>query len=329
MDGHAGSSLFLLITGYVVYFRYRDDGGFSWRRYSRARAFRILPLFWVVLATYVVVDLLTDFRGKLPHDPWSAAVVILQNASLVAPFCGSRLLLEVSWTLSYVAIGYVTTPLLARWFDRMSLGHNARLLALAAYGFLWLALEPLGLPVSANGVNLALGMMICEAGHAGMLTRVRTRVVDAVAVLALCAVVVVTGFAKIHIPFRMLATALPLSFLLAGRIGGVGWIDVALMTRTAQWIGRVGYSSYFAHGAVLLLLREVVAVNRPFLRELAPDGILLVGTLGFGYALCLGAAAGLYYGVEAPLQRWFRPRRRTVPVEVPAAVPVHSRGAVA
>jgi peptidoglycan/LPS O-acetylase OafA/YrhL len=337
-NGTIGSSFFLLITGYVVYSRCRDDVSFSWRAFLRSRALRILPLYWIVLGGYAAFDILTGFRGKMPADWGQAALILLQNCSLLAPFSHSPVLISVTWTLTYVGIGYLTIPLLARGFSFAKLQSPARLLAITAFGAIWIAFSAAVPVILGSGVNLALGMLVCEAGRAGVLRHIRTRVADIAGTAGLVASLVVLANLSSREPWfpagarpglRLLAITVPLAILLAGRIGTSGWLNRALTSRAAQWIGRTSYSAYFAHGAALLALQELIVANRPWLVQAAPARILLGTGLCAGYALSLLAAAALYYAVEAPLERRLRPHVRAIPVEVPQPVSARSRSAVA
>jgi peptidoglycan/LPS O-acetylase OafA/YrhL len=329
LEGSFGSTIFLLISGFAVYSRCRDEANFGWRKYLKARAVRILPVYWAALAAFVLLDRLTAFRGRLPLDGWEAAGAVLQNALLLAPVLGHPSLLTASWTLTYIAIGYVAIPLIAQGFLALRLGYRGRLLLISGFALLWMGAPLLWHGLGSCGVALAIGMAVCEASRRWNLHRLPAWLIDASAAGAFVAsLLLLETLNRPSNLVRVAVAVVPGVLLLLGRLGSGGLLNPILTGRSAQWIGKVSYSAYFAHGASQVVALQAVLAVQPRLAGIVPGELLLCGGFVFGYFLALGAAALLHYGLEHPLTRMFRPAKPAVPAEM-APVRVPARSAVA
>lgn len=126
LGGGFGVYLFFALTGYLLYrpFARRDFGAgrsLSYGRYAANRAFRILPLYYVVLVTYLLVF---DHSGGA--TTWWRSVLFLEN------FFPQTLdhIDGVMWSLVVEAQFYLLLPFLAAGLRKMA-GGSART---AAFG---------------------------------------------------------------------------------------------------------------------------------------------------------------------------------------------------
>lgn len=117
-----GVTVFFVISGYVLYLpcarAIRDDARLpSWRGYTRRRALRILPAYWLALAVCIPTGL-GSIRAPLAaghgSDWW-------RYVSLTQTYKASTVLggLPVAWSLCVEAAFYVVLPLLGRGIARV------------------------------------------------------------------------------------------------------------------------------------------------------------------------------------------------------------------
>lgn len=325
-----GSSIFLLVTGFVVYARCRDGGAFSWGTFLKARMLRILPLYWALLTAYAVLDSVFGICGRVPNDLGAAVTYFLYNAFLLAPLAGKLSLITVSWTLTYVAIGYLMVPWLARSFQRLQLNTAQRGAVILAVVILWGFAPSLWSGLAANGILLAVGMLVYEATQTLPLAKLRPNRFDALTGIAIVAALFILS-APAARGLRLAATAIPLGLLLAGRRLAGGAFNAALVSRTGQWMGKISYSFYFTHGVALIVTRTAIKAAQPSLEGWMPGWVLFMIALPLccGLSLVVGAAA--HHWLETPLQRLLsaEPARQRSTPGIMSSAGVGRRSAIA
>jgi peptidoglycan/LPS O-acetylase OafA/YrhL len=133
LSGWEGPSIFFVISGFLITtlcLREEDrDGSVSLKAFYVRRACRILPLYFVVLAVYVVMDIGFDRQGQrgpllhaLPYYLTYMNDFAPNVANLSAPF-------RLSWTLGVEEKFYLFWPLLG--FVLLTRRPRARLVAAA------------------------------------------------------------------------------------------------------------------------------------------------------------------------------------------------------
>jgi len=313
-QGAVGMTLFFLLSGFILAWRYRD-GAFSPRTFLLNRAARLYPV-------YLLAALLTlpGFFGPLAGEDVPALRMLLQGAVLV--LTGALMLQawfpqlfvfwnnSASWSLSAEAFFYAVFALV---FARLRGLGPAALIAggLGAYA---LAVLP-GLAHTvfpdrpAPGLQIVYAMPVFRLGEF---------------LCGVCLCLALIRFGRPALPGWLAgAAALALGLWLA-REGAVvapyvghNWIAVpaiglcvaalaggaggVLATRPAVWLGRVSYCFYSFQLPVLWLtapLRDAWGLSAPAWAGLALALLLAVSALG-------------YHLVEEPARAWLRARGQT------------------
>lgn len=128
--------LFFVLSGFILSWNYLDDDRrltVSRGDFWRARAARILPVYYVSLALALPVFLLMQFQnGVTPAAIQSSIVTAVTTLTLtqswVSPF--SFLWNNPGWSLSVEVFLYLSFPFVAQWLARRSLAGIVRTVAL-------------------------------------------------------------------------------------------------------------------------------------------------------------------------------------------------------
>ena len=286
--GAAGVDVFFVISGFVMVMA-GGRGQTPWA-FLRARALRIVPLYWVVtLATILVTGLddvpriLTSF-AFWPHLGFDGGdyPVVIQG-----------------WTLNYEAFFYVAFGASLFLAERRRLvALTAALLALVALGR---CLPPLGIAVTTYTgpllVEFLAGAWVCRAWQGGKLPSGRGAV-------ALLATGIVMFAAQFSIgpsgDWRCLTWGIPALLVVAGTVGLEGGGRVPLLPGLRA-LGDASYALYLTH---LLVQHQLVAVLSPLPLALALPLML---------AASVAVALVVHYGIEAPLGTLLRRPRNAPP----------------
>jgi len=125
-SGFIGVDLFFVLSGFILSWNYLNDTGLSCssRDFWRARAARILPVYYGSLALALPVFLVMQFNhGITPeairHVSVTAAFTLSLTQSWALPF--SYLWNTASWSLSVEVFLYLSFPWLAVWLARRPL----------------------------------------------------------------------------------------------------------------------------------------------------------------------------------------------------------------
>lgn len=100
--GHAGVDFFFVLSGFIIYFIHGTELGD--RRYFLGfwskRFIRIFPIYWVVLAGYAVLLVISPTRDRYEQDIVAVATSILLIPQAHEPILG------VAWSLSHELLFY-------------------------------------------------------------------------------------------------------------------------------------------------------------------------------------------------------------------------------
>lgn len=313
--GGAAVDIFFILSGLVI-FRSLEGCRFEARPFLIARVARIFPVFLVMFAAGVAVQLLPQSFASMPwivsvdlargiwSQGWPAhwAVEIAAHVTMTHGLFPNGVLPDVwvsflgaAWSLSTEWQFYLLALLLGR--ARLGFGRMAELfLGLAVVGLAWDMAAPESwrfsrafLPNKAH--YFALGIASAGLIHGGSK---RLFAVVAVAVLALC---LVGGNAGKALP-PLIWTACLVAQL---RPGLFAFVAKPLRWRRVQWLGAVSYPIYLANEPIQKILGVMLAC--------LVDGNGWVFTalwLPAAVVVPIGAAALLHRYVEAPAQRWGR-----------------------
>lgn len=332
--GFVGVDLFFVLSGFILAWNYlRDDGTMlvSRSEFWRARAARILPVYYLSLAISIPMFLLMQFHdGVTPQAVWSAVVTAITSLTLtqswVSPF--SYLWNNPGWSLSVELFFYLAFPWLVAWIARWPLARVMRWAAglyvvTIASAYLFVALhshpptwkwEPaidyciwiswLGCNPLVHAHEFLMGIAAClwlrEEQSGRHKEWMSGPAATSSAIVALAVLVAFRG----PIPFMPALVGIysPLFALLiyglAKQRGAIAWI---LSTPLFVFLGEISYSLYLTH---LTVWMNVEGFNREhsFLRQSSMLNFL------FCLALSLVLASALYKGIEEPYRRVIRNR---------------------
>jgi peptidoglycan/LPS O-acetylase OafA/YrhL len=315
-NGRLGVSVFFVLSGYLIttlLLRERDrDGRVSLSRFYLRRAFRILPLYYLVLVIYVAVYIVLgigDGAHALARSlPWFLTYMNDFRAGILhgsTPY-------QQSWSLGVEEKFYLFWPLLGFVLLQKLRG--------------WLAASAAAVPVLLYVLGIApwfqfygqimVGCLLAMAMHHPVGFRICARA--ARGPLAIGATIVLLVLERHH-PALGLLFPVAVAIVLAGIVSGGPGMRV-LATRPMTWVGERAYAVYLIH---LLCLLVVLHAARHVL-----SGGLLQDTVVFavGLAVSLAAADLLRRHFEVPLIEFGRGvglRRRE---RGEAAVPAQATG---
>ena len=110
---HSGTDLFFTLSGYLIYgsLMARDQavGPYILRRFGR-----IYPTFLFVVGGYLLIFAFDPAVSKLPPDSYHAALYVLANLALLPGMLEIEPIVAPAWSLSYLAVFYITAPLMVR-----------------------------------------------------------------------------------------------------------------------------------------------------------------------------------------------------------------------
>ena len=330
-----GVAIFFVISGTLLYLPYaralRDRESLpGWRAYTRRRAVRILPAYWVALSVLAVAGLAPSVLGS---DAWRYYTLsqIYDSRTL---FGG----LGVAWSLCVEVTFYAMLPLFAWLASKLLRRTGARRIVLVQLGMIALAATAslvmravaagsISAPVPdrahtlmvtlpgmfdwfAIGMSLAILRSELEAARAARTVAARLgRRTGWCVFLSFAAFLAATPAQhgdlflswyglETHIAIGAGAGLLALAVIVPRRPGTEGWPLRLLSHPVTAWLGTVSYGVYLWHLPVVQLLRS------HFSPSLAAG--VLEWLLAAAGSVCLAALS--WYFLERPAQRRWRSR---------------------
>ena len=276
--GRSGVDLFFVLSGYLItsiLLRNRDASNYFATFYAR-RAFRILPIYYVVVAIYVIGKSFnlsrTLFEGPVPT--WTY-VVGLQNVWMTFEKTYGAFWLGGTWSLAIEEQFYFLFPMLVFLLSQQRLKFILIALMIvcpllriwaywygepfAGYGYYFLT------PFRAD--NLAIGALVAcyevagTSAHVALIAR-RTLIVSA------CVFPVYAALIGRHTDMHMALwghTYLALFYgsLLFITLQNAGANRLALLrSKPAEFFARISYALYLVHTSVLMSLSVLLGVSR-------------------------------------------------------------------
>jgi peptidoglycan/LPS O-acetylase OafA/YrhL len=329
-NGWMGVDLFFVLSGYLIgsqLLRPLSLGQpLSLIDFYLRRAFRILPVFFVVLALYFLWPPFRESGGIQPL--WQ---FLTFTVNLLIDYQHNKAFSHV-WSLCVEEHFYLLFPLLAWWMTRRPSVTKfvvvvvcVVIAGMALRGFLWMhELAPV-----STGDDPRMGPRFVEyiyyptwsrldgllAGVVLATIRIYRPAIwaclQARANLASLAGIVVTAMALLIFRDRsgLLASvlgypmlSLGFALLVLAGAGRRGWL-ATVRVPGAHWVAAISYSLYLSHKAVLHLANQALA---PHL-----DGHPAAAFVVYALAMFTSGAA-LYYGIERPFLR-LRARLRLAP----------------
>jgi peptidoglycan/LPS O-acetylase OafA/YrhL len=299
--GITGVVLFFAISGFVIYGTLRGPREQVGRRFIITRFFRLFPAYWVSVAAGLIF--IWWWQGW--PITWQ---VVAANATMVPDLFGRPPIMGLYWTLGTELVFYLACWLIWRggWAD------SARFLAglVVTLSLGWFAVKgakQMGVvpeDISAAWKNLPRHLAIMFWGAyfrivydetKGFRESVRSNR-KVLVLVALTVLLLVIGGSRqfrffIH-PDRSWFSAYvaaPLLFWV-----WVAWLRVG--NRAMAWLGRISYSIYLFHPAVMTPLVGWIALEGHATLHGWPVAFYVFPAL----ALTILVSAGVYYAVELP-----------------------------
>ncbi|WP_063936026.1 acyltransferase family protein [Actinokineospora spheciospongiae] len=302
LSGWAGVQLFFVLTGFLITtLALREEsrtGRVSLREFYLRRAFRIMPVYFVVLA-FVVVLLWLRREPAFALLPDQLPLYLTFNNDLVAPgplhWVGPVHLYGQSWTLGVEQKFYLVWPLLV--FAVPAMRFSRRLgLALAAIAL------ALGMTSTMGGLTVHYEVILAGCvlaivlhdprGWAALRWVTHPVAATAAALVFVCAHLALPwGIRQVGEVTAIAIYALPVVALIAAIAPGRGLAAWLLSLRPMVWLGQRSYSLYLVqHIAAIVVLSSVPTLQDG--RTRTAVAILFVS---------LAMAEVLYRWVELPM----------------------------
>ena len=296
--GNFGVELFFVLSGYLIYGTLVRKAppfiGFMARRLQR-----IYPAFLVVFAFAVALTILTPIPGKIPHDPWPAAVYLAANLALLPGLIPMVRIVEVAWSLSYEMFFYVVTAGLVLGTGMSDTPPSRRIAILALLTGAFILASYAGISnFPVRMMPFFAGMLLAE----GLGNRVPAWVGWAAPVAAFMASVT---HALPGVAGELIQTVAFFS-LCAVCFRGAGLVSTWMTFAPLRWLGNMSYSYYLVHGFVVRIAMVLLAGVLPFGM---PDWVFW-GFMPVLYVATLLASSLLFVIVEKPIS--LRPVRNLV-----------------
>jgi peptidoglycan/LPS O-acetylase OafA/YrhL len=284
--GWVGVDIFFVLSGFLIttlLLRERESyGSLSLKGFYTRRAFRILPVYFAVLAGYLVlIPLLRDWKRW--EEMKLALPYLLTFTQEFRPAAAGNIYNQ-TWSLGYEEKFYLMWPLL------VLIGfpfRTRRIAVLVAAASLILLLPPTGAR-SYGGLFLGALFGILLDKSSGKL--IQSSVAKVPAALALAAVIA-TYLLVGHEPSLILLFSLATSFFTAALVTHQGFVRRLLEHPVMVLFGKRSYAMYLVH--IVLLDGIEVAARRIHLD-------LWYVVVPMAYLASFAAAMALFYVIERP-----------------------------
>ncbi len=323
IPGGFGVTVFFFISGYLIAGLMLDEdartGGFSLPQFYIRRALRLVPaLLAYVLLTSAVFTVVTHV---VPWRDMLAAIFYVANYYGIFAQ-DARMPYGPLWSLAVEEHFYLAFPLLFLALRRHRQALLWTLCALCAAVLAWRVFLVTGLGVSSEYIyratdcqidSIIYGVLLAVVARSATGVRLLERVTHP-GVFVVAGVALLTTFLIRDEPFRYTVRysiqGLALFVLISAVLGGAHYrlLRKVLELPVLTWIGRLSYSLYLWHYAVITALQ--------------PLGLPLVAHMAAGVALSFVAAVLSYRLVEQPfigLRKRFG-SHAAEPTEPPATV---------
>jgi peptidoglycan/LPS O-acetylase OafA/YrhL len=261
-QGNLGVDIFFVLSGFIITFlldrEQRDTGKVNLAAFYVRRAFRILPIYSVVLAIYVIltrfsehVDKWQDMKGELPY--FLTFCNELAPGFHHAPF-------PLTWTLGIEEKFYLVWPFL--FFIALASTRWRGAILASLYTFL-VALWPESYrfgPRSYSG--LMVGCFLALALADPRTAKVRQLLARMPAMLPLLVLSASFYLVNLNARFVYLFSWCVLVFV-GHLLLAPSWIRTFLSRPMLVWCGKRSYGMYLIHGLVLDLVQTRVKIAAP------------------------------------------------------------------
>ena len=334
LEGWNGVTLFFVLSGFLITtLALREEdvlGALRWRAFFVRRVFRIVPVYLVSLALYVVAVGIVGI-GAAHRAPFFHAVPWYLSPFPEVPFFSrTHIVFSLAWSLGIEEKFYLLWPLVAFVLLRRRRGRLGVALALTFVLQIPIALDSSGRALAPYSAILAGCVVAFLMHNRSSFTRLSRLGSMPFFLGAAALLMVVHGLTHVFNPtapgFRVAAAWYYLPYSLAAalvvcalalRAPGSGWLESAPM----RFAGRVSYPLYLIHPLGLAAAAMVVAPGG-LATELVYLAIGLIASLVLAYAI--------HRVVEKPLIRTGKrladrvSERAPEPMAAPGLAPITS-----
>ena len=314
-QGYIGVSIFFVLSGFLIQYRYAGEGLMSgawlWRPYLQNRFARIFPLYALLLTGTTVVAVMMDRTMNWPL--FGLNLTLLKGFFDQYTFSG----IAQSWSLTVEACFYAMAPLLfvalRRW-GALSLAAGLTGIGIS----IWAILHQMDITGGVTGgffgslpfvlfytffgraFEFLLGMALARRWQQGRLPRFRFATVTGLVLVGTCVgwqafVLTATTHANTlfwsEVGVYNYGLPIGIGILFAGLLRERTVLSRLLAQPIMQALGRSSYAFYLIHIGLLPRLLQKAG---------------LADTAWLLFCLLIPIAHGLYAWVEKPLNRWFR-----------------------
>ena len=315
-QGAIGMSLFFILSGFVLAYRY-SDGRTSLKDYFINRFARIYPIY-AVAALVTLPWIGIDFGGGSVFDALKRigqmAILVFSNVFLIqAWFVQYFSLWNVggSWSISVEAFCYVLLPCI---LPCLLLASMKRLLVITSVCWLFAVLPGLSAALfnsPSNGVfysmpifrfpEFLIGTCAYLAIRRGFTYRLGVTLQIAVLVVFFLYLGVFGPEMPLYVGHNWIALPV-IAFMIFSLSNSKGLIACIFSTRGFVWLGKISYCFYSFQVLVILLLIGYHDKLIQVVPALSNNKVLMMVSL----VVLLAFSAFGYYFIEEPARRWIR-----------------------
>ena len=292
--GQVGVAVFFMITAFLFWGRLLDEGArINWAALYCNRFFRIVPLYWVAVATmFAIVAYRTGFRLNVPIIQlarelfqWTLPSIIKTPSDINGYASPWVVLAGVTWTIYYEWLFYLSLPLLAVAAKNRS---PAAFLPIVAS----LLIYSPNIVTSTERYFIAL--FACGMFAASMVRRYPKILGDSNKKSIICLLLLLAVFLRYDTAYAWGPILLLGAFFLLISSGTT--LFGLLKSRSAQRLGSISYSIYLLQGPVLLVLFSQKTLGKYALQS--PEHYWFVALLVSLLLVCISMVT--YRFVEKP-----------------------------
>jgi peptidoglycan/LPS O-acetylase OafA/YrhL len=311
----SGVDLFFVLSGFLLGGLLLDNRAATnyFKVFYFRRACRILPIYYLLLAAFVISRSLLHRAGSPvawffePYLPAWPYFLFVQNIAMGLKETTGPNWLGMTWSLAIEEQFYLVLPLLIFLVPRRALLYVVAALGLAAP--VLRCVSPgfhafVNMPWRADSLLAGVALSILVRSRRFMAEAESRRRQILILFSILLAGAVFMSIADFHAaavdPYNHFWLAgLYAVFILIAIIDADRPIGRVLKTPILAWVGTVSYGVYLYHEQVLGLLYGWLRGHQPYINTFADAGVTLLAL-----ALTFGVAALSYYSFERPILRY-------------------------
>jgi exopolysaccharide production protein ExoZ len=268
VDGGIGTDFFMLLSGFFSYMTW-NRGNSNSVSFIKRRLYRVYPLFFLVSLLYISTSLVYPSLSRLPSSAGAATVYVLQSLLFLPGVLRIPPLMSVAWTMSWVVLFYLLTPVISRTLDRLGLNSLQKSWTLAFAAILWMTVAQATGWMLPRTAMFLVGMSLSEAftnrtmAGAKPLSWTVTCAWLCLSMAALAGRTVVmldpvrVGIGRADL-LAALATSVAVGSFVWSVLRGATGLRKTFAWTPLVWLGVVSYPFYLTHGMAIKFVRLAI-----------------------------------------------------------------------